>query len=74
MSMLLRTAPCSSISGASPSRSITGVALDWMKCVQTVLYVSIAGDFSISATRAPRCAYSRAAVHPATLAPTIATS
>jgi hypothetical protein len=35
--MRLRTAPRSSMSDASPSRSIVGVALGWMKCVQTVL-------------------------------------
>ncbi len=38
------------------ARSIVGVALDWMKCVQTVLYASGEGLRSISATRAPRCA------------------
>ena len=36
-SIELRTAPCSSMSAASPSFSIVGVALGWMKCVQTVL-------------------------------------
>lgn len=50
------------------------LAEDWMKWVQTVLYASSDGRRSISATRAPRCAYSRAAVQPAMLAPTTATS
>jgi hypothetical protein len=70
----LRTAPRSSIGPARPRRSIVGVALGSMKCVQTVLWASTSGRCSTSATRAPRWAYRRAAVHPPMLAPTTTTS
>jgi hypothetical protein len=33
----LRIPPAASIRSASPSRSIVGVALGWMKCVHIVL-------------------------------------
>ena len=33
----VRAAPARSSSGASPSRSIAGTALDWIWCVQTTL-------------------------------------
>jgi hypothetical protein len=55
-SIELRTAPRASIGPASPRRSIVGVALGWMKCVQTVLKPSGSGRRSTSATFAPRWA------------------
>jgi len=69
-----RMPPAASIRSARPSRSIVGVALGWMKCVQIVLYAAGSGRCSTRATRAPARPSSVAAVQPATLAPTTTTS
>ena len=67
-------APRASISGAIPTRSIVGTALDRIAWVQVTLYAAGSGRRSMSATRRPARPYSRAAVQPPMLAPTIATS
>src|SRR5919197_2632840 len=68
------TPPTRSITSRAPSRSSTGAPLPWMKCVQTRLNAQESAWLSMRATRAPARPSKVAAVEPARLAPTTATS
>src|SRR2546421_5770809 len=57
-----------------PRRWIVGVALGWMTVVQSFLYALMSGWLSIRAIERPARPNRVAAVHPARLAPTMATS
>src|SRR5207302_1969435 len=74
MSIPFRIPPAASIACTTPRRSMVGVALACMKCVQVRLYALGSARLSSSATLSPPRANSVAAVQPAILAPTIATS